>query len=461
MTTSIHRRGFLGTAAAAALSQPLLGTPAFADYAVAPAKRRAASTLAATDPIVVGYARAVAAMKALPSTDPCSWTAQAAIHWPSFGPAGPCDHGSWFWSWHRMYLHFFERIIRHKSGMYDWALPYWDYDWETTASSALQRQIPAPLRNTASTLYDGTRNSALNTGASLSLGATATAAGFSLTGYASAQSSFEGTPHDVVHTSVCGNMCSFPTAGLDPLFWMHHCNIDRLWNLWLAKGGGRSSPVNDATWRGKVFTFYDECCNPVTMTPCDVLRAAQQLSYVYEVEPPQVNQYCRTIIRWPDWEINVIARLKLPEPVILGPDESSVPLVGTDKALGERLVALAKDPSASLVMRFTDVMAARQPGASWEVYVGQRGQVKTVPESPNFVGNVALFGDGIEGEGHHAAEFSFALDRALGDVSDPSQLDIVFVPSSGVVVDGRPVPPKVEAPVRIGEISVQVERPRK
>src|ERR1700743_3173443 len=98
MTTSIHRRGFLGTAAAAALSQPLLGTSAFADYAVAPAKRRSASPLAATDPIVVGYARAVAAMKALPSSDPCSWTAQAAIHWPGVGPAGPCDHGNWFWS---------------------------------------------------------------------------------------------------------------------------------------------------------------------------------------------------------------------------------------------------------------------------------------------------------------------------------------------------------------------------
>ena len=192
-----------------------------------------------------------------------------------------------------------------------------------------------------------------------------------------------------------------------------------------------------------------------------VLVVPVEMVVPVEVEPPQVNQYCRTIIRWPDWIIDVIARVKPPEPVILGPDASTVPLVGTDKALGERLVTLAKDPSVSLVMRFADVMAEREPGASWEVYVGQRGRMKTDPESPNFVGTVALFGDGIKGEGHHAAEFSFALDRALGEVSDPSQLVVVFVPSSGVVLDGRPVPPKVAAPVAIGDISLQAERPRK
>jgi len=27
------------------------------------------------------------------------------------------------------------------------------------------------------------------------------------------------------------------TAGLDPLFWLHHCNIDRLWEAWMTKVG--------------------------------------------------------------------------------------------------------------------------------------------------------------------------------------------------------------------------------
>ena len=458
MTTQINRRGFLGTAALVAVSQPLITSSVFADYAVAPAKRRAASGLTATDPIMVGYSRAVAAMKALPATDPCSWTAQAAIHAPGFGPAGPCDHGTWFWAWHRMYLYFFERIIRHKSGMYDWALPYWDYDWETVVSPPVQRQIPAPLRVTGSPLYDGTRNATLNGGGSLSPATTATAAGFVPTNYMSAQGSFRGTPHNVVHTSVCGNMCVFPTAGLDPLFWLHHCNIDRLWNLWLAKGGGRSSPLNDSTWRGATYTFYDECCNQVRMTPCEILRAAQQLSYVYEVEPPQVNQTCPRIIRFPDWVLETL-RLDLQVPLVLD-GEKHVPLVGARSDIGEKLLSAAKEPAAELVMQFKDVMADRNPETSWEVYVGPRGRVKTVAESPNFVGNVAMFGDGIKGEGHHVGEFSFPLGRALREGFDPSQLEIILVPSSGIVVDGRPVPPKIQAPIRVGEVSLQVERAR-
>ena len=32
-----------------------------------------------------------------------------------------------------------------------------------------------------------------------------------------------------------GFMGGFSTAPLDPLFWMHHCNIDRLWEVWVQR----------------------------------------------------------------------------------------------------------------------------------------------------------------------------------------------------------------------------------
>ena len=461
MSRQMNRRRLLHAGAAAtsiaALSQPLIG-PAFADYAVAPAKRRAASGLAASDPIIVGYSRAIAAMKALPASNPCSWAAQAAIHAPGFGPAGPCNHGSMFWAWHRMYLYWFERIVRRKSGMYDWALPYWDYDWETTVSTPAQRQIPAPFRVAASPLYDGTRNSGLNGGGSLSPGTTATAPGYIPTNYFSAQSSFQGTPHNVVHTAVCGDMCGFSTAGLDPLFWLHHCEIDRLWNLWLARGGGRSDPLGDAAWTSTVFTFYDECCQQVQMTGCDILRAAQQLSYIYEVEPAQVNQYCFRII-WPFVRAELIQALRLPQPPVLGKEIQVLPLLGKeDREIGNRLMALAKSQVDTVVLLFKGVEAERHPGAAWEVYVGLPPNAKPNAESPYFVGNVALFGDGIKGEGHHPAEFTFPLSRALRALSDASALQATFVPTSGVVIDGRPLPAEVKAPVRIGEVSLLLDK---
>ena len=42
--------------------------------------RRNINTLTATDPVVISYRNAVSAMKALPASDPRSWTAQAQIH---------------------------------------------------------------------------------------------------------------------------------------------------------------------------------------------------------------------------------------------------------------------------------------------------------------------------------------------------------------------------------------------
>ena len=458
----MNRRGFLhlGVAATSAtvISQPWINS-ARADYATAPAKRRAVSGLAADDPILVGYSRAIQAMKALPSTDPCSWAAQAAIHSPGVGPAGPCDHGPMFWAWHRMYLYWFERIIRNKSGMYDWTLPYWDYDWEMTVSPVVQRQIPAAFRVTTSPLFDSTRNAALNNGSgALSAAATATANGFIPTNYFSAQSSFQGTPHNVVHTSVCGDMCSFPTAGLDPLFWLHHCEIDRLWNLWLAKGGGRSSPLGDATWKGTKFVFYNECCEKVEMTACDVLRTAQQLSYVYESEPAEVNQFClKRIVPWVIPEL--IGTIKLPRPYVLDGKPQRLPLIPPkDRQLGDRLPSLGKSQTDTVILQLKGVEADRNPGAMWEVYVGLPPDAKPSADSPYFVGNVALFGDGIKGEGHHPAEFTFPLNRAIAASANVSALAVTFVPSSGVVSNGRTTPVETKAPVRISEMDLLLDK---
>ncbi len=77
--------------------------------------------------------------------------------------------------------------------------------------------------------------------------ATSVANAMALTNYFNAQGGIDG-PHGTVHVTIGGNMGSVKRAAQDPIFWVHHAQIDRLWNLWLAQGG-RSSPVNDAAWR--------------------------------------------------------------------------------------------------------------------------------------------------------------------------------------------------------------------
>jgi tyrosinase len=42
----------------------------------------------------------------------------------------------------------------------------------------------------------------------------------------------EGNPHGFAHTSFGGSISSIPTAARDPLFFLLHCNVDRLWAKW-------------------------------------------------------------------------------------------------------------------------------------------------------------------------------------------------------------------------------------
>src|SRR5215831_1156938 len=90
------------------------------------------------DPITEAYAKAVAAMQERSTTrDATSWGWQASMHGtyqrtPRGAAWNQCQHASWFFlPWHRMYLYWFEAIVRAEviaqGGPDDWALPYWDY----------------------------------------------------------------------------------------------------------------------------------------------------------------------------------------------------------------------------------------------------------------------------------------------------------------------------------------------
>jgi tyrosinase len=462
METKLNRRRLLKTGVIALLggaAQPFTGIPALAAYAVQPTLRRNAFTMAENDPILKGYRTAIAAMKALPANNPCSWTYQAAIHGTTVTPTqiawNTCHTDSrFFWSWHRMYLYWFERIVRKHSGMYDWALPYWD--WANPA----QRQLPPAFRTAGSALHDPSRNAAMNdgTGSIATSFGTAVADANVLLDYYNSQSAING-PHGGIHGAVAGNMCCVISAAQDPIFWLHHANVDRQWNLWLAQGGGRSNPIADAVWRNTSFTFFDECCVQVKMTGCEVLRAAKQLSYAYECEPPQVEQYCpRT---WSPRIVDIESILRLRKQFTLSKQSVSVPIYneGADiKVLGAKLVEIAEAPGKTAVLQVKGVEAESDPGASWEVYVGPAG-FKPNPKSPYFVGVLTLFGAGLKTrkEHYHPAEFTYPIDTAILGAGGEATLQVTFVPISGVEVGGRPQPAQVRADVTIAEIGIVVD----
>lgn len=457
--TSWNRRQFLlastATASAFVLGDSLIHPPA---VSAAPFTRMDVGSLTATSSQIVSYAKAVTAMKALPSSDPRSWAYQAGIH-GSLTPCpcptswNTCEHGTaYFWSWHRMYLYYFEKIVRKMSGDYGWALPYWNWQLAT------ERTLPAMFRNTTSSLYTSNRNSSINNGTgSLSNSTVDCSTALNDTNYSFAVQDIQ-TPHGNVHVTVGGWMASVPTSAQDPIFYLHHANVDRLWNIWLAQGGGRVDPLSDATWKAKSYTFFDENGHAVKLTDCDVLRAAQQLNYGYQGEPTQVNEYCLRIIL-PPWVWQIVAILHLPIPEVqIKSDPVTFPI-----NLGDKLAQVQRlaGTSEKLLLILDGVQADIQPGVTYDVYVGLPAGAAPTPDSPALVGTFSLFGMGVKNEMSHAggkpASFRFAINRAVAAaLSAKRNLSVTIVPS-GPLIQGKPSRVQPKATLHIGSVTIAQE----
>ncbi len=199
-----------------------------------------------------------------------------------------CQHGSWYFlPWHRGYLSAFERIllaaIVDEGGPADWALPYWNY---SDVNNPRAREIHPAF--TSETMPDGSPNGLYTpyrfgtqpngdlvipeAGVSLKaltevrFGAQVPMPGgfgggkWPVSHSGNAGGELEGTPHADVHVAIGGTiftqgrrvrglMGAFETAGLDPVFWLHHANIDRLWDVWLARKPTHKNP-DDPDWLG-------------------------------------------------------------------------------------------------------------------------------------------------------------------------------------------------------------------
>lgn len=57
----------------------------------------------------------------------------------------------------------------------------------------------------------------------------------------------EGNPHGNAHTSFGGSISSIGTAARDPLFFLLHCNVDRLWAKW-QQANNRFNPATAASF---------------------------------------------------------------------------------------------------------------------------------------------------------------------------------------------------------------------
>lgn len=177
-----------------------------------------------------------------------------------------------FLPWHRAFLLLFERtVIAANSGA---VLPWWD--WTSAASHSTG--IPASFQNTAP-LASGPVPAALRTnpprtrrssGSPSQLPSAATVESIlKLTTFDDFTSQVQ-NQHDRVHGWVGGDMGIVAQSAFDPIFWSHHCMIDRLWYLWQVRHGVGNIPPS----------YLNRTLAPFPLRVKDVLDI-RQLGYSY------------------------------------------------------------------------------------------------------------------------------------------------------------------------------------
>ncbi|OAE32830.1 hypothetical protein AXG93_786s1290 [Marchantia polymorpha subsp. ruderalis] len=69
--------------------------------------------------------------------------------------------------------------------------------------------------------------------------------------------SLEFLPHNSIHRWIGGSTSLTTHAPEDPIFYVFHSNLERLWDVWQRLGGGRKDP-SSPDWLDAEFLFYDE-----------------------------------------------------------------------------------------------------------------------------------------------------------------------------------------------------------
>jgi tyrosinase len=466
------------------------------------------------DPIIKGYADAVAAMKTLPASNSLSWSYQAAIHGTVQTPNqtlwNQCQHQSWYFApWHRMFLFFFEEVVRthvvSSGGPADWALPYWDYTDSGHNSLPLAFRAATDASDSPNPLYTAQRGSGINAGLGLSAQAISTTVALncqSFTGtsefaggiagpaqFAGATGQLESTPHNSVHGQMGGLMGVVQQAAQDPIFWLHHANIDRLWWKWNKAHG---SPT-DAAWLNESFSFFDASGTQTSRQPKDVIDTENQLGYTYDdaapvpaVSPPKA----ALAVKWPPpWPESQAA----PAPVSSGPGPI-LHLIGISSEpahlIGERvdvtvpvdessLASLLDSPVAGELQRrafidLDDIDVQQNPDLVYGVYLNLPPDPTDADVSEDHIGNLSLFGAeraqqptrDEHAHGYHVTlEITGVLDRLVsaGQWNDPHALEVSFRPLTLEVPADRPElvselpsPAHPENPVTIGQIALKI-----
>jgi tyrosinase len=307
---------------------------------------------------------------------------------------GQCDHTAFaqfgpptyiaqhFLSWHRAYLFFFEATLKaaaQEAGVNTpFELPYWNWyaDGALPAVFTTGNDQTNPLwhaRAGTGVTPSNLQRGFFNEHKLLPVSAATYRQSFS--------TPLEGNPHGSVHGAIGGDMGFVLRSARDPIFWLHHANIDRLWNVWLGMGQGRANPPAGSAWYQQGWRF--DAAGTLRKTAQQV-AAPDALGYRYDNEaapPPGA----AAVAPQPAPEIMlqgaIVAVPAPPAQAHGGPPAPPAPVSRSPAfQLGDRSLGIDLPLAPAIQQRLRGVLAAAAAGPTPRAVVRVR-QLKLTPEA--------------------------------------------------------------------------------
>lgn len=499
--TSIPRRTFFKQAAATALLPLMPNIITGCTYPLFPRMRY--NVLSAQGQAMIRkYALAVQIMKSRPAYDPWSWTfwwythasplSKSAAIQQVFGgalsPAKNLAQKAWwtcqphqmgqntnnFLPWHRMFIYFFEEMIGAVLGDDTFTLPYWNFSpgLPSGQSGIMPQAFRSPNDPLLASLYVQDRWSGVNSGSpidSQNPGLLDVAGAMAETTYSPNNpkqgfcNNLDFGLHSVVHILVgtLTNMGYIPASAEDPIFWVHHCNIDRIWASW--NRVGNLNPT-EPDFLGQAFWFPGPDGEAVSIKVGDVMSIAQ-LNYTYqefEPAPQEIEPAPPPPIHIPSAVLhNVAPEVPVPTTVVasattisLGPGTTTVQVKPTpevtNRVFGPSLASpLAPDLGAYyLVIRNLQINA--QPGVIYTLYLDVSENASDEALQAHKVGYLNFFQamPGMEmNEPTRFVSYDITeLMKRLGMSASSGDVSLTIIPSGEPAAGSAPV---------IGSITIQ------
>lgn len=296
--------------------------------------------------------------------------------------ASYCQHNILIWPWHRAYLYYFEKELQRAVPDADppVTLPYWNYD--NTSGDDSYRELPEPFRDPrvggqTNPLYRR-RAGSINQGSVIfDYPYVRTAAIIArYDEFYSFSNVLQNTVHNNVHNMMGRPMSDVLNSPSDPIFWLHHCNLDRVWVAWRAVGNHHDP--TDASWLNAALPGFRNQHASDFLSP-------SALGYDYAVETFDLQAAGAAERRGKKYDLKAALRPARP---------------------GAEAEAHAAADLRRVTIRYTDIEVPTRESVVVRVFLGLPDANAETPSSdPHFVGQITLLP-----LGHAGARTSVELD---------------------------------------------------